>query len=276
MIVLVFILGLCGVAIWFLAFLLFCVSGIVLIITGIFTGIKKSKNGNSSAVSKSKKQRVPPVLYIIYGVILTAVSFVILPPIFDCFRGNGYDFLNKSLELLMKSFVLIGILFAVCFLAISVLLLVKGIQTARELKSINDDTRGKKSKLSVLLILLGAAGIFLCIMIFLSALNFGGSSDLEKYDKFTKISDVFSHFTPLLEYGIFVVCAFAVTVWFWVKGIRTARELKSIDDVDTYNKKLKSSVLLFFLGTAGIGVSIFSVWAFIHVLNNILIRIRHM
>lgn len=267
MIGLVFILGLCGVAFYFFIFLSICVFGIVLTVTGI----KKVKNGKSSVVSKSKKRRVPPVLYIIIGVILIAVSFVILPPIFDCFRGNGYDFLNKSLDLFAKGCIIIGVLFVVCFFAVCVLLLVKGIQTARGLKSVNDDTRGKKSKLSVLLISLGASGIvvlLIALLMFISLfLRKNNSSAYLAYE-------ISSRSSGLVVFGIFVICVFAFTVWAWVKGIRTARKLKSIDDVDTYNKNLKLSVLLFFLGTAGICASIFMVQMFIHGLNNILTIIR--
>ena len=69
--------------------------------------------------------------------------------------------------------------------------------------------------------------------------------------------------------GFYAICPCVVTLWLWVKGIRTARKLKSIDDVDTYNKKLKLSFLLIFLGVVGIGVSIFSILVITDVLKNI-------
>lgn len=164
----VLIIGFLEIAAWFIVFALLCVFGIILIVKGT----KRVKNGKFPAPAGSQKQKFPPVLYIVAGIILIAISIMILFAILDCFLGNDissgshfYYFLDKSLELFMAGFKIICVFSAVCPLLIAVFFWVEGIRMARKLKSIDDvDTYNKKLKLSFLLIFLGVLGIGVSIL----------------------------------------------------------------------------------------------------------------
>lgn len=146
------------------------------------------------------------------------------------------------------------------------------VMLVKRKKPLKSMTPKSQKVFCVLCIIIGVILFAFSLVILLPILDIFVENDalngfLTVFEKYAKGYDTESRFTAFWYAVFFPVCAFSATVWFWVKGIRTARELKSIDDVDTYNKKLKFSALLFFLGTAGIGVSIFAVWAFINALK---------
>lgn len=237
----VLIIGFLVIAAWFIVFALLCVFGIILIVKGT----KRVKNGEFPAPAGSQKRKFPPVVYIAAGIVLIVISLVILFAILDCFRGNGYDFLNKSLELLQKGFRLIGVFSAVCPLLVAMFFLVEGIRMARKPKTINDaGTYDNKRIEAAVLIISGALGAV--ILIALSVIcSIRATADEWAYNLLT-------YFTAV---GLPTLGVIAFTAILCV-GIRTARKLKTINDADTYGNKRVETAALIILGVLGVVISI--------------------
>ena len=152
-----------------------------------------------------------------------------------------------------------------CGFGIAMIITGKKITKKENSSAVSEIQKPKCS--SVFCIIIGAIMIAVSLIILIALLDcIRGMTASKGYDFLDKSLELF--LTGIKLILIFLaVCPLAATVLFWVKGIRTAIKLKSIENVDTYNKKLKLSFLFIILGAAGIGVSIILLRMLIKVLS---------